>query len=136
MSDPSKPTPTFNEHHATHLLEERRELLAQQKATEGKVKRINLQLSDALASSGVKRHQMTTGVLAGALIYMVESEPRQNIKAEKLLLLGVDPTIIAAATVSTPVLPYLRVDAPKVTGDKPAPVEVSMAEQTAVEDVH
>jgi hypothetical protein len=116
----SLPQPKLNEHHLHHLLEERAVLLAEVMARVSVVKKLNAQILETLIAADVDRHQMTTGALAGALVYIVKPDPRQTVVPEKLLGLGVSPDVIRGATVTTAVSPYIRVDAPR-TGEAVAP---------------
>lgn len=92
-----------------HLIAERRTQLAIREEAASRVARLNSQIFHAMLEAGAKRTQLHDGTT----VTVVEPKPRQTIKGEKLLALGVDPDKIRAATVESPVDPYVRVDAPK-----------------------
>lgn len=92
-----------------HIVEERADHVAKREAADQAVKKLTKQLFDHMVDADCKRTQL----VSGTVVSIVEPKPRLTIKGEKLLAMGVDPDKIRAATVETPVDPYVRVDAPK-----------------------
>lgn len=93
----------------THIVSSRMEQIAVREAADTQIKALTKQLYVAMVDADCKRTQLVNGTT----VSIVEPKPRLTIKGEKLLAMGVDPDKIRAATVETPVDPYVRVDAPK-----------------------
>lgn len=77
---------------------------------------LNTRILTTLQEHGLKRLQLPTG----AIVMIVQQADRQTIVKEKLLEAGVSMKQIDAATVPTPIRPFIRVDAPKMETEQPA----------------
>ncbi len=109
MSDDKRP---LNNQHLMHLIGERAPLIKTREDADAKVRVLNAQILECLEGAGIKRHQLPNGTI----VSIVQQKDRTVIVAERLLGHGVKPAIIADSTKSTPVAPFIRVDAPGAKG--------------------
>jgi hypothetical protein len=96
------------QHHLKHLVDDRAIAVAARDVADLQVKAKNKLIFSALTEAQSGREQL----LDGTTVSIVQPKPRETVKPEKLLGLGVSPDVIRAATTSAPVEPYIRVDAP------------------------
>lgn len=97
-----------NHAHIQSICNERDAQLRIRDTADEKVKGFNRQLEEQLAGIGKSRLQL----ISGWILQLIQPKPRKVIVHERLLERGVDPAIIAYATLETPVTPFIRVDKP------------------------
>lgn len=95
-----------------HLVDDRSAKLKVRDEAAAQVQKLNDQIMDLMLQTGQKRHQL----FSGTVISIVSPPERTTIVRERLLALGISPKVIADASQSSPVKAFIRVDAPKATG--------------------